>query len=308
MNLENERLQQPEPSGSPPWSPCVSVTDRGLRVSMWATAILLASGLFHLGLLAVLATGWDGPLSLRKPGLFGISAGLTAWSIAWLMTQLKPRRYDCLIANTLGVGLLLEVALITLQYWRGVPSHFNHSTILDASIELSMLGLILVVTAAIVYLSFRTRQLRPIESALALAIRGGMWLLALSCVLGILTTALGEVSHAFGRPHEYWGQSGVLKFPHGVALHAIQYLPIIAWIAIWLRVPKPFQVVKGMLIGQVVFLIYAVWQTSQGRSRFDFDTTGAILLGVTAVAGVLPTLAILRASCLAAFARSNHSV
>ena len=47
-------------------------------------------------------------------------------------------------------GLLLEVGLITVQQWRGVRSHFNRTTTFDASIEVIMLGLILLVTAGIV--------------------------------------------------------------------------------------------------------------------------------------------------------------
>ena len=66
------------------------------------------------------------------------------------MTKLYPHRLDRLIACAMAGGLLLEVGLITVQQWRGVRSHFNRTTTFDASIEVIMLGLILLVTAGIV--------------------------------------------------------------------------------------------------------------------------------------------------------------
>jgi len=277
----------------------------GLKTSLWVTAVLLTSGLIHLVLLVILGTSWDGPVSLRKPALFGISGGLTTWSIAWLMTQLKPRKYDSVLSNLLAVGLLVEVALITVQCWRGVPSHFNHSTNLDAIFEFTMLGLILAATVAIVYLTFRTRQLQAIEPSMALAIQGGMWLLALSCGLGFLTTALGELNMALGRRYELWGRAGVLKFPHGVALHAIQFLPLVAWIALRLKVKNPSQLVQAFLSAQLFFLLYACWQTSQGRARFDWDAIGGILLGITVVIGSFATAALTKSWLVVTFAKSK---
>ena len=290
--VTKEKLATPAPM-SP--SPCLSLLDTRLRASLWVTAILLFSGTTHLFLLGILGASWEGALSLRKPALFGISGGLTTFSIAWLMTQLRPQKYDSAMSNSIAVALLIEVALITMQYWRGVASHFNHSTGFNALCEFTMLGLILAVTAAVIYLSFRTTRLREIEPAMALAIQGGMWLLALSCVLGVLTTALGELNIALGRPHELWGKAGVLKFPHGVALHAIQFLPLAAWTLIRLKMPNAHRMVLLLLSSQVLFLLYAVWQTSRGLARFDWDSVGGILLAISAVLGVLPVVAIIKA-------------
>jgi len=40
-------------------------------------AVLLASGIFHLGVFAVRGGPFDGPVSWRKPATFGLSFGLT---------------------------------------------------------------------------------------------------------------------------------------------------------------------------------------------------------------------------------------
>jgi hypothetical protein len=197
-----------------------------------------------------------------------------------------------LLINLLSIALLIEVALITLQYWRSVPSHFNRTTRLDASIETTMLCLILFATGAIFYLTWRTLWLRAIEPAMAVAIRGGMGLLALSCLLGIITSVLGEVSVAEGRSSELWGKAGVLKFPHGVALHAIQMLPILAWLARRLGMNDSILIVRSALVAQILFLLYAIWQTVQGRDRFDWDSVGGSILMAVALISLYPALAL----------------
>ena len=78
------------------------------KLSLWMAAVLIASGLFHLVKLVWDGADWNGPLSLRKPGLFGVSAGLTVWSIAWLMTQLRPLKFDRTLAKLIAGSLLIR--------------------------------------------------------------------------------------------------------------------------------------------------------------------------------------------------------
>ena len=277
-------------------SSTTSPTDNVLsfRLALWLGVLLIASGSVHLVVFAILGTTWNGPVSLRKPALFGISGGLTVWSLAWLMTKLRPRGFDRSLANALATGLFVEVTLITIQYWRGVASHFNRATNIDAAIEFTMLGLILLVSSGIVYLTLRTMRLRNIDPAMAIAIRGGMWLLALSCGLGIATSILGEISISAGRSYELWGRAGVLKFPHGVALHSIQLLPAIAWMTRMLHLRHSVRIVQSAFISQVLFLVYAVWQTSQGRDRIDWDAIGGTILGVVVLFGFFPAFALVQ--------------
>jgi hypothetical protein len=267
----------------------------------WIAATLIVSGLFHLVWLMLTGADWNGPMSLRKPGLFGVSAGLTAWSIAWVMTKLYPHRLDRLIACVMAGGLLLEVGLITVQQWRGVPSHFNRTTAFDATIEAVMLGLILLVTAGIVWLTLRSFRLPPMDGSCAIALRGGLWLLTASCGLGIMVTILGEMNFAAGKLPEIWGPAGVLKYPHGAALHAIQTLPMLSWLLHKLRVSKPVWLVLAALGSQVLFLVQALWQTILGRARFDFDWVG----GAIFVAAGLLLLAPITALLKALFSRAN---
>ena len=98
-----------------------------------------------------------------------------------------------------------------------------------------MLAMILIVTAGVFWLSFRSIHLPPMAASTAAALRGGLWLLSFSCALGIGVTVLGEINRAQWRPFEVWGAAGVLKYPHGAAMHAIQFLAVLDWLLCRLR-------------------------------------------------------------------------
>jgi hypothetical protein len=257
------------------------------RPALWLGTALFLSGIFHLTLLWVTGAAWEGALSPRKPGLFGISAGMTVWSVAWLLTQLNAWRYDRGLASLFAASLFAEVALITLQYWRGVPSHFNHATPLDATIEAVMFVLIVFATLCVAVLCWRSNRLPAMDPGLKIAIRAGLWLLLISCGLGFVATVAGEMNVARGIPPEVWGHAGVLKYPHGAALHAIQVLPLLAWLLQWLRSRYAVWLLWAAVGSQVLFLEHALWQTASGRSRFDLDPAGLITLAASGALLVL---------------------
>ena len=259
------------------WSTALAAPFSQFPLAIPVTVMLLTSGLVHFAILFWSGSDWEGPLSPRKPALFGISTGVTAWSLAWVMTKLQRQRFDAILFRVLALSLLVEVGLITLQHWRGVPSHFNHATRVDATIEAAMLGLILLVSIGIFWLAIRSAWLIPMDEAVACALRGGIWLLAASCLLGMISTSLGELNQSRGKSPEIWGNAGVLKYPHGAALHAIQVLPIFAWVLSQLRIPGRVGCVGAAIVSQCLFMAHAIWQTSQGRSRLDWDQVGCAL-------------------------------
>lgn len=249
-------------------------------LSLWIGAVLFVSGLLHLALGYLTGADWSGPLSFRKPALFGVSAGVTIWSIVWVLTRLVPHRYDRRFAFGIAMGLFVEVGLITLQYWRGVPSHFNRTTVVNATIESIMLGLILLVTIGVAWLCWRSRQLLPMSESEGLSLRAGLWLLLVSCGLGLVITIAGELQLARGQSPEVWGQAGVLKYPHGAALHAIQTLPLLAALLQRLRIDHSAHLLRTTIAAHVAFLVHALWQTINGRARMDVDWTGGLTLGI----------------------------
>ena len=235
-------------------------------------AILVASGLAHVVVHALSGGPWEGPVTWRKPILFGISGGLTSLSLAWVWAALPARRGDRLLAAATAWALFVEVLLIDVQRWRGVASHFNRSTPLDSRLYDAMGVLIVFVSLVIVDLTIRLfRAPSTLPPDLLLAARVGMVLLAISCGLGIWVGAYGDVRSAAGLDPGRYGAAGVPKFPHGAVIHAIQWLPAVAWAArrAGLVLPIRRRLVAVASVATATLLAYALAQTLTGRARFD---------------------------------------
>jgi hypothetical protein len=91
--------------------------------------LLMLSGVLHLAVLLIGGGTWEGPLSLRKPMTFGLSFGLTLVNVT-LIASFVPlkNRSRTLLLGIFAAACVLETFLVSLQTWRGVPSHFNVET------------------------------------------------------------------------------------------------------------------------------------------------------------------------------------
>jgi len=232
----------------------------------------VASGVVHSGVWLVRGGPWEGPLAWRKPILFGISGGLTALSLAWVWSALPVRRGDRRLAAATAWTLFVEVLLIDVQCWRGVASHFNRSTPLDSLLYDAMGVLIVAVSLVILDLTVRLMG-SPVHLAAdrLVAARAGMMFLVVSCGLGVWVSVVGDLRMAAGLEPERYGAAGVPKFPHGAALHAIQWLPAIAWAAAraGLTLRTRTRLVTAASVATAVLLSFALVQTLTGHARFD---------------------------------------
>ncbi|MDJ0460758.1 hypothetical protein [Streptomyces sp. H27-C3] len=102
------------------------------QIPVGAGLLLLASAAFHTVVLVLVGGPWDGPVSWRKPITFGLSFGISVLTITWICRLLPlATRTRTLLLGAFTAASLLETSLITLQAWRGVPSHFNTETTFD---------------------------------------------------------------------------------------------------------------------------------------------------------------------------------
>jgi hypothetical protein len=254
---------------------------------------LIASGILHGGMFVALDRAWDDPLSFRKATLFGISTGVTLWSCLWVMSYLRPSKFDPRIRDVLSASLVLEVLLITLQTWRGELSHFNHDGLLNGLIELAMLILITIAVGSIFLITCRVWLQKHFEQAnepMIWAIRWGMLLLSLSAVLGFAITWIGQYQISQGLDPTHWRTRGVLKFPHGAALHAIQTLAVIAWVVTRLRLPNSTKTIHAIAAAHLCWLVFALYQTFSGRDRFEFDSVSLLLLAATVLSSLYASI------------------
>jgi len=205
---------------------------RAERVYYVLGAVLIGSGLFHLAVFAVAGGPWSGPVSWRKPATFGLSFGLTLVTITWVATYLPVG--DRLRVVGLGVfaaDCFVEVGGITLQAWRGVPSHVNRETPFDAAVSTVLAvggGVIVVVLGIFAVAAFR-RNPRT-DASMRLALRSGFTLLMIGLLTGAAMIARGVVEVNSGHQQEAYAVVGFLKLVHGLSLHGVLVLPALAWL------------------------------------------------------------------------------
>ncbi len=220
----------------------------------WAGVALLAS------LLPSLAGLWLDPRIIAgapawlKPAKFAASTGVYALTLAWVLTYLSDwPRTRRVASRTTAIVLLLEVAIIDLQAWRGTTSHFNVGTLLDG-VLFSIMGVgIVIQTLASAAVGFALWRQPFADRAFGWALRLGLAVtLAGASVGGLMTQptdgqladarATGRIvtagAHSVGGPDGGPGlpgtgwstEHGDLRVPHFVGLHAIQAFPLVAFL------------------------------------------------------------------------------
>jgi len=188
-----------------------------------------------------------------KPAKFAVSSAIYAFTLAGIFTCLPGwPRLTSRVGWISAVVLVLEVGIIDLQAARGITSHFNAGTGLDAAL-FTIMGIAIVVlwVAAIVLTVALFRQ--PFaDSAFGWALRLGMLVTVLGQATGGLMTAptraqldlarssglkvsgahtVGAPDGGPGLPLTGWSTAhGDLRVPHFLGMHAVQALPALAWL------------------------------------------------------------------------------
>lgn len=228
------------------------------RVGYLVGALLLTSGIIHLGILAFGGGSWEGPLSFRKPAVFGLSFGLTLITIVWTASflPLAERTRQALLA-IFTTASIVETALVSLQAWRGVPSHFNVETAFDGHVARALAagGFTLVVIIIVLTIAaFRRNPTVPISMQIALRVGyavlcGAMGIGAAMIARGMMLVFAGEASRAYAT-------GGYLKPTHAVTMHAILVLPALAWLLSftdWSE-DRRVRVVRAASVGYIVLV------------------------------------------------------
>ncbi|SOD74569.1 hypothetical protein SAMN05892883_3755 [Jatrophihabitans sp. GAS493] len=195
---------------------------------------LILVGLSHLLALWAYPRPWLGPLSWRKPITFGVSFGVVLLSITWVTSYLTmSSRLRGALLSVFALDCVVEVAGVTIQAWRDVPSHFDTANASDKVVAFSLAvgGAVLIVTLG----AFAAASLRAGVNAsppMQRAIRAGFLLLMAGLAAGIAMIVRGEQLIHSGHLTLAYNTAGFLKAFHGIALHAILVIPAIAW---WLN-------------------------------------------------------------------------
>lgn len=217
--------------------------DRVDRVCFVVGGLLVLAGLVHLGVFVADNRPWAGPLSWRKPFTFGVSFGLTLWTIAWVASWLRlTARTRTWLLVVLTADCVVEVAGISVQAWRHQPSHLNTTTPANAAIAytLAIGGAVLVVVLGWLALA-ALRGCVDGPRDLRLAVQAGFGLLVAGLLAGAAMIARGTVSVRTVSPERGYADAGFLRDFHGVTLHAVLVLPGLAWVLARAGVDEPMR-------------------------------------------------------------------
>ncbi|MQA87734.1 MAG: hypothetical protein GEV03_24705 [Streptosporangiales bacterium] len=268
------------------------------RLAYLVGAVLILTGLVHAAIWAVVGGPASGALSWRKPATFGISFGLTTATLGWVASYLPVRRgLGWALAGLLGASTAYEVAWVSLQHARGVPSHFNDATTLDES--LFIVGAVAVAAAILVILATTvaafTRTTAPVP--MAWAIRSGLVALLGAQAVGVWMLMHGlALLDADANPATQsmstYGAAGAMKFAHFVPMHAIQALAVIAGLLSLSGLTQRRQLHLVALAVAGYAGLFGVTLLRTGTGQPPFDPLSASTAGYLVAAGLLAAPAI----------------
>ena len=282
------------------------------RILRVAGHVLLATMLFHVALLVLGFGPVTGPVSLRKPATFAETGWLTAWSVELMLPRLKLRGWQ---RHAVGASVLLftvgETAIMAIQAWRGVPSHYNFATVFDAVLMRGgaggLAGLFLVGVVILLTATLRTEDLSP---SVRLGFAGGLGVLLVGCLIGFVMISnmsgvfQGTVGAGFARkqvgyvgpPPSVVGPEHLLLRLHTsggdlVLLHAIGVhgLPLVSLPALFLSRRRLSERRRVQIVGTIaggVALVMVVIATQSFRS-LPLGEMGPVRLGLLAALAVV---------------------
>jgi hypothetical protein len=222
------------------------------RGFFWLGLAQLAIAAGHAGVALVLGGSLEGPVSIRKPILFGQSFGLVSLSLAFVFHDLGLPKRSVGVLGWLSIVLSgLEVVLASAQYWRKVPSHFNYATALDGAIAGTMTAgaiAFAIFLSAVTVLSWRRDLDRepPERRSFVYGVRLSLplALFGLAAVGMIMLLNGGQAWRGWGflwssvaafQLGRYNGQAaglaggGSMMTVHALGTHVFQLLPLAGW-------------------------------------------------------------------------------
>jgi len=290
----------PSRLGRLPWSSSTRVRVLLLVAGLSGVALLVTVvGLVSDGRTITGAPAW------LKPAKFAISIAVYWATLAWLLTLVQGhRRLVRLVAWVTALALALELVLIVTQVVRGTTSHFNTATPFDTAVFDAMGGLVaLVFFAAVVAGALLARQ-RGLPRVLGSGIRGGVAVAVLGMAAAILMLTnrqygdsgghtVGAPDGGPGLPLTGWStQHGDLRIAHFVGLHALQALPLLAWLlqrhATRFSQQAQVRLVRMATVAAAGLVVLLAVQAERGLPLLAPDATvvTAALVGVAVLGGL----------------------
>jgi hypothetical protein len=284
---------------------------------LWAVdRTLTAAGLLMAAVLPLFLLGIaiddrviTGAPAWLKPAKFAVSTAIYMLTLAWVFSYLPGwPRVRTFVSRMTAAVMVLEVAIIALQAWRGTTSHFNISTPFNATLFVTMGTAILVQTVTSVLVAIALWRQPFANAALGWALRLGMVITIIGASVGGMMTrptraqladaavtqrmaivgahTVGAPDGGRGLPGTGWSlEHGDIRVAHFAGLHALQALPLLAWSLglLGVHMARRARLVVVSAGSYLSLFALLLWQALRGQSVIAPDAAGAIALVLWAV-------------------------
>lgn len=253
----------------------------------WGGAFMLFVSLITIGLSVLDPRLFQGVSVWHKPWKFQISTVLYWWSLAWFISFFDTneqfslsRRFIVWMSLTAG---FFEVVYISWQGAFGLASHYNISSPFYGAMYTAMGVFAVLLTSTSGVLGYKVLRDHSQTYATSVALRHAIgWGLIISCGLGIVTGGIlggrtssgghwvgGSTNDALGLVMLNWSRDGGdLRVAHFFALHAMQIIPVMAILFLWLTPNMSSNTSKRFIwllaAGYAVFCIFTLKQALSG--------------------------------------------
>jgi hypothetical protein len=207
-----------------------------------------------------------------KPMKFCISIGIFSWTMAWFLIELPQKAKARLISRVIISVLLVEQVIIIGQASKGELSHFNISTSLNETL-FNIMGIAIFINTLMVFRSFLLfLKVKHLPAGYLRGIRWGMLIFIFASMEGFLMAA--NLGHTVGATDGQegiffldWAKSyGDLRIFHFLGLHALQILPLLAW----LTAKYNSRLVTGYALTYFLLSLGTFWHALAGRGLFYY--------------------------------------
>ena len=284
---------------------------------LWRTNVPLTfTGLLMLPALAIAIAGLfidpriiTGAPAWLKPAKFAVSIAIYVFTLAWAFTLIPEwRKTRRVVGWATAIAMVLEFVIIALQAYRGTTSHFNFSTPFNGVLFVIMGVAIVAQTFISIAVATAFWRQKFEDPAMGWALRFGMTITIVGALIaGFMTHPTAAQlaaehaghglpymgAHTVGAPDGGPGLSGTgwstehgdLRIPHFIGLHALQILPLIAFVLRRRRVDSETRVrltltAAGSYFALVVLLLI---QALRGQPLLRPDLLTLELFGTWAV-------------------------
>ncbi|MEM7180084.1 MAG: hypothetical protein AAF518_04170 [Spirochaetota bacterium] len=226
-----------------------------------------------------------------KPIKFAISLTIYSFTLLWILQFIEGK--ETLVKRLSWVICLaswFEIFVIALQAFRGVRSHFNVATPLDAILFSSMGTVITCFWLVHLFFAYQLMRQKTSPSLLHISIVHGMWIAAVGMILGFVMTqptseqislmqagspqlsgrhTFGAADGGPGLPLVGWSkQAGDLRIAHFFGIHAMQVLPFFAFLAFGKESTKSKQGMRLISLSYGFFTLILTIQALRGEALF----------------------------------------